>query len=217
MRHLNRILKARFLYQRRYYLDAGIDFINDQLQGPWRDQGYRWMFTKCKQRGIPIKKKDVRILLSLLEPIGSQVCQTRRLRRRQYFPQGPNFVWHIDSYNKLKPYGIWTNGCIDGFSHKIIWLRAAFTNSDSKVIEGYFVESVERCGGCPRLIWIDLSTENVVVRDLQLYLRRNDMEISGEKLHHRSKYRESENWELVWGDEKGRNLTLDHAFGRTEG
>ncbi|CAL9706651.1 unnamed protein product [Knipowitschia caucasica] len=175
-RHLNRILRARLLYRRRYDLDAGIDFIVDQLQGPGKDHCYRWMFTKCKQHGISIKKEDVRILLSLLDPIGSQARKRRRLRRRQYFAQGPNFVWHIDSYDKLKPYGICINGCIDGFSRNIIWLRAAFTNSNPKVIGGYFVEAVERRGGCPRLVQTDMGTENVVVRDIQRYLRRNDMD-----------------------------------------
>ncbi|XP_019206659.1 uncharacterized protein LOC109196682 [Oreochromis niloticus] len=173
-RHLNRILRAKSLYRRKYDLDAGIDFIVNQLQGPGKDHGYRWMFTTCKQHGIAIRKEDVRILISLLDPVGSQVRQTRRLRRRQYFAQGPNFVWHIDSYDKLKPYGICINGCIDGFSRNIIWLRAAHTNSDPKVIGGYFVEAVESRGGFPRLVRTDMGTENVLVRDLQRYLRRND-------------------------------------------
>ena len=119
-RHLHRILRARILYRRRYDLDAGIDFIVDQLKGPGKDHGYRWMYTKCIQQGIYIRKEDVRILLSLLDPISSQARQTRRLRRRQYFAKGPNFVWHIDSYDKLKPYGICINGCINGFSRNII-------------------------------------------------------------------------------------------------
>lgn len=85
-------------------------------------------------------------------------------------------MWHIDSYDKLKPYGICINGCIDGFSRNIIWLRAALTNSDPKVIGGYFVEAVERCRGCPRLVRTDMGTENVVIRDLQRYLRRNDVD-----------------------------------------
>ena len=28
--------------------------------------------------------------------------------------QGPNYLWHMDSYDKLKPYGISIHGCIDG-------------------------------------------------------------------------------------------------------
>ncbi len=101
---------------------------------------------------FPRNTNSFRIILSLLDPIGSQARQTRRLRRRQYFAEGPNYVWHIDLYDKLKPYGICINGCIDGFSRQVIWLRATLTNSNPKVIGGYFVEALERCGGCPRLV-----------------------------------------------------------------
>ena len=153
------------------------------------------MYTKCKQHSISIRKEDVRILLSLLDPIGSQVCHTRRLRRRQYFARGPNFVWHILSYDKLKPYGICINGCINGFSRNIIWLQATLTNSDPKVIGEYFVKAVERCGGCPKLVRTDMGTENVVVRDIQRYLQRNDVDDGApvRELHHRGKYCEPEN------------------------
>ncbi|KAK7886502.1 hypothetical protein WMY93_026123 [Mugilogobius chulae] len=171
-RHLHRILRARHLYRQKYDLDTGIDFIIDQLQGPGRDHGYRW--TKCKQNGISIRKEDVRLILALLDPVGSQIRQSRRLRRRQYFAAGPNFIWHIDSYDKLKPYGICINGCIDGYSRRIIWLRGAYTNSGPKVIGGYFVEAIELIGGVPKLVRTDMGTENVVIRDIQRYLRSDD-------------------------------------------
>ena len=47
----------------------------------------------------------------------------RRLRRRSYANPGPNFRWHIDGYDKLKPHGFPIHGAIDGFSRKIIWLK----------------------------------------------------------------------------------------------
>ena len=34
--------------------------------------------------------------------------------------QGPNYAWHIDGYDKLKPYGFALHGCIDGYSRKIL-------------------------------------------------------------------------------------------------
>ena len=39
------------------------------------------------------------------------------------------------------------NGCIDGFSRNMKWLRVAFTNSDPRVIGGYYAEAMERFGG----------------------------------------------------------------------
>ena len=29
--------------------------------------------------------------------------------------QGPNYVWHTDGLDKLKPYGFAVHGCIDGY------------------------------------------------------------------------------------------------------
>ncbi|KAJ8245053.1 hypothetical protein GJAV_G00276110 [Gymnothorax javanicus] len=122
------------------------------------------------------EKEDVRLILSELDPVSSRVAQSRRLRRRQYFSEGPNFIWHMDSYDKLKPYGICINGCIDGFSRKIIWLKAAQTNSDPHVIGGYFVKAIEEVGGGPRIVRTDEGTENIVVRDIQVFMCRDGLD-----------------------------------------
>lgn len=112
------MLRARSLYQQRYDLDAGIDFIVDQLQGSGKDHGYRWMYTKCKQHDISIKKE-------CQDPY--HLHQARRLRKRQYFAQALNFVWHILG-----------------------------------------------CGGFPKLVRTDMGTKNVVIKDIQWYLERNN-------------------------------------------
>lgn len=33
-----------------------------------------------------------------------------------FVKQGPDFVWHLDGYDKLKPYGFAFHGCIDGLA-----------------------------------------------------------------------------------------------------
>ncbi len=65
-----------------------------------------------------------------------------------YHSHGPNFVWHVDGYNKLKPFGIGRRGCIDGFSRSMIWLEAYKTNNDPRLIAGYFMDAVIKAGGC---------------------------------------------------------------------
>ncbi|XP_055063376.1 uncharacterized protein [Misgurnus anguillicaudatus] len=175
IRHLKRILKSCNLFRRKGYsdLDQAITFIHEQLQTSGQLHGYRWMYTKCKESGINIRKEDVRLILRELDPRGVDLRVRRRLRRRNYFAKGPNYIWHLDSYDKLKPFGICINGCIDGFSRKIIWMNAFTTSSDPKLIGGYYIEAVERLGGCPRIVRGDRGTENGKVRDCQRYLRRN--------------------------------------------
>ena len=33
--------------------------------------------------------------------------------------QGPNFAWHCDGYDKLKPFGLPIHGCIDGYNNSM--------------------------------------------------------------------------------------------------
>ncbi len=171
-RHLKRILRKKGLSRRKSYsaLVDLVDFISHQLQYSGQLHGYRWMYTKCRERGLRVRKEDVRMVLKELDPAGVSMRRARRLRRRNYFAKGPNFIWHLDSYDKLKPYGVCINGCIDGFSRKIIWLNAYTTSSDPKLIGGYYIEVVERLGGCPRVVRGDLGTENGHVRDFQRFL-----------------------------------------------
>lgn len=179
-RHLKRILRSRRLFRRKDYssVEDAIAFIQHQLQTSGQLHGYRWMHAKCNENGLHIRKEHVRLILSLLDPAGVEFRKARRLHRRNYFAKGPNYIWHFDSYDKLKPYGICINGCIDGFSRKIIWLNAFTTSSDPKVIGGYYVETVESSGGCPRIIRGDCGTENGHVRDFQRLLRRNILQDS---------------------------------------
>uniref|UniRef100_A0A8C4HR76 Integrase core domain-containing protein n=1 Tax=Dicentrarchus labrax TaxID=13489 RepID=A0A8C4HR76_DICLA len=132
--------------------------------------GYRWMYAKCRENGLRVRKEDVRLVLKELDPRGVSSRQAGRLRRRRYFSRRPNFIWHLDSYHKLKPYGICINGCIDGFSRKIVWLNAYTTSSDPKLIGGYYMEAVQRLKGCPRVVRGDLGTENGYVRGFQRFL-----------------------------------------------
>ena len=55
-----------------------------------------------------------------------------------------------------------------------MWLKASCTNSNPKTIGSYFVEAVEKVRAYPQLICTDMGTENVTIRDNQLYLLRND-------------------------------------------
>ncbi|KAF6717318.1 hypothetical protein FQA47_010858 [Oryzias melastigma] len=176
LRTLKRILKKNGLFRRIHFdsLEETVGFIKEQLQGSGALHGYRWMHSKCKENGLHTRKEDVRIILSTLDPEGTEIRRSRRLHRRRYFAKGPNFVWHADSYDKLKPFGICINGAIDGFSRRILWLNAYFTSSDPKVIGGYFLETIKELDGCPRILRTDMGTENSSIREMQRFLRRND-------------------------------------------
>ncbi|XP_070548944.1 uncharacterized protein [Ptychodera flava] len=81
-------------------------------------------------------------------------------------------MWHLDGYDKLKPYGICISGCIDGYSRKILWVKAASTNNNPAVIAHYYLSCVKELNGCPLRMRADPGTENDTVAAMQIYLRQ---------------------------------------------
>ncbi|KAL7407101.1 hypothetical protein ABVT39_002959 [Epinephelus coioides] len=51
-----------------------------------------------------------------------------------------------------------------------MWLNAYTTSSDPKLIRGYYMDVVQRLGGCPRIVRGDLETKNGHVRGFQCFL-----------------------------------------------
>lgn len=174
-RTLKRKLNTLNLFRKKNFSDVYqvAAFIENEVQSHGKLHGYRWMHLKCLQNNLIVTQETIRLLLHIIDPVGVDFRSRRRLRRRQYKNKGPNFLWHMDCYDKLKPYGICISGCIDGFSRKIIWLRAGSNSNDPKIICNYFYESIKSLGGCPRTIRADLGTENGNVRELQNYLREH--------------------------------------------
>lgn len=148
-RQLKRITASLGLYRRKSQsnkFDVAV-FISKELKESGQLHGYRWMHTKCLERGLDIDKESVRLILKCLDPHGVKCRNARKLTRRTYMNNGPNYMWHMDGYDKLKNYGICIDGCIDGFSRNIMWLEAYTTNKDPHVIAGYFIDTVRQLGG----------------------------------------------------------------------
>ena len=68
---------------------------------------------------------------------------------------------------------VYIHGCVDGFSRYLIWLEASYTNKDPRMIAGYYISEVEKNGVCPRIIRSDRGSENVLLCDIQRFMRRN--------------------------------------------
>ncbi|EDO37933.1 predicted protein [Nematostella vectensis] len=120
---------------------------------------------------LSVSKEFVRNALLILDPDGVERRSRNRLRRRQYNAKGANFFWHLDGYDKLKPYGFCIHGCIDGYSRRIMWLEVGRTNNHSGVVASYFLDCVESVRGTARIVRRDMGTENGRVAAIQRFLR----------------------------------------------
>ena len=129
------------------------------------------MWARLRMKGIMVKRARVMTLLKELDPDGVESRRKKRLRRRAYHAKGPNFVWHTDGQDKLKPFGFSVHGCIDGFSRRLLWLEVGPTNKNPEVIAKYYLDAVKQLGGVPRKMRSDDGTENSTLEALHTFLR----------------------------------------------
>ena len=79
-------------------------------------------------------------------------------------------MWHADGYDKLKPFSIAINGCIDGFSRKVMWLRSGSINNNPGSI-AHYMQCVSEFGQLPACLCTDCGTENGTMTAIQCALR----------------------------------------------
>lgn len=176
LRQMKRIVQR--LRLRRYNQESDLAVIIENIlklhKSGFVNAGYRTVWKVLNTRGkVRVSQETVRLILKVLDDEGVQLRSQHRLRRRSYFSRGPNYSIHIDGYDKLKPYGIAIHGCIDGYSRKILWLKAAYTNNDPKIVARYYLDYIKTIRKVPRLVRSDCGTENCIIRDIQTALRFN--------------------------------------------
>lgn len=176
LRSLKTYLKNAGMLRRQNY--SGIidvrNAIRAELRGPGQLFGYRTMWLALQQKHkLRVKRDDVMRLLQELNPQGTEQRTRRRFVRRSYHSLGPNYLWHVDGYDKLKPFGFAISGCIDGFSRRVLWLICGPTNNDPAVIAHNFITTIQRLGVVPMRLRTDCGTENGTIAAIQCTLRHH--------------------------------------------
>ena len=62
------------------------------------------MLQKLRSSRFKADKETVRLTLKSLDPVGFEKRKRRKLTLREYNSFGPNHTWHIDGYDKVKPF-----------------------------------------------------------------------------------------------------------------
>ncbi|XP_074656641.1 uncharacterized protein LOC141909875 [Tubulanus polymorphus] len=176
VRQLKRHLKRMGLKRNKNYsFEDVVHAVSSELSGSGSCLGYRSMTDRLRHRyGIKTPRSLVARVLRELDEEGVADRSNGVLRRRRYSNKGPNYLIHVDGYDKLKPYGFCIHGAMDGFSRRILWLKVASTNNDPSVIGYYFTDYIKQIAGVPRCIRIDAGTENVLLCEIQRSFRADD-------------------------------------------
>ena len=154
-----------------------------KINGRGSSIGYRLMHQRIRNDyWLTVNRETVRLTLKKINPEGVERRSRRRFERRKYYSKGSNYIWHVDGYDKLKPFVFCIHGAIDGYSRRILWLEASFTNNDPRVIAEYYCDCIKQVGGAPRIVRTDESTENCSVAGIQCFFRRKSTDsFAGDK------------------------------------
>lgn len=147
--------------------------IGEILDGPGSCGGYRTVWHTLRKEGFQVPRQIVQNILKDLDPLGIEARKAHKLRRRLYKNPGPNYAWHIDGYDKLKPWGFPIHGCIDGFSRKVMWLHVSRSNKSPDRIASMFLNAVQQTHGAPKELVTDLGTENGIAAAAQAFFNDN--------------------------------------------
>ncbi|XP_068712010.1 uncharacterized protein [Montipora foliosa] len=203
IRQLKRVLSRRGLRRRNNTSDADdiLNAIETELRGSGSIGGYRAMQQRLVNiHGVVVDKETVRQILKIVDPAGVEARSKHRLKRRQYRSKGPNYIWLVDGYDKLKPVGLCIHACIDGYSRRILWLEVGVTNNDPDVTAAYFLDCIRSVGGVPRILRADNGTENVNLAAIQRFFRREALDaFAGEKSFMYGKSVSNQRIEAWWG------------------
>ena len=80
----------------------------------------------------------------------------------------------MDSYDKLRRYGLCINGAIDGYSRYVIWMNVTNTASDPRVVASNFIEAGESNNWIPLKMRADRGIENGHVQQMHNFLSGNE-------------------------------------------
>lgn len=203
LRQLNRILKGNNLFRRKNKTPDDVirNYIHAEIEGSGHCVGYRSMWQRLvRDHQLIVSRDSVLRIMREFDPEGVNLRKAHRLSRRKYIASGPNYVWHVDGYDKLKPYGFCIHGAIDGYSRRILWLEVSSTNNDSAVIASYYLDTLNALGVAPRLLRCDRGTENTRLALLQPFFRYSNTDsLSGLKSFMYGKSTSNQRIESFWG------------------
>jgi hypothetical protein len=136
--------------------------------------GRTYLYTFFRQQGYIIARNR---LFQAYRTLNQEAVERRRRdlqrHRGEYVVPGPDFVWSMDGYDKLKPYGIEVYACIDAYSRYVVWIYVGISNSTAVSCLRQYLDCIECEERQPRFVRSDRGTETVMLADAHFQLQQN--------------------------------------------
>ncbi|THU88382.1 hypothetical protein K435DRAFT_821695 [Dendrothele bispora CBS 962.96] len=185
------------------------DIVNDMIDLRQRHPhaGYLRMKRELRARGKEVKR-SVKLSRAVIqeymhryEPDLVRRRIRRRLKRRRFWAAGVNDVWCLDQHDKLKRYGLALHICmvLTHFTGKFKWLRVWWTNSNPRLIFGYYLDRVKKDGYIPLVTQSDPVPESFCIAKGHSFIRQSlDSQLQGTLQHRYMKEKNNLPPEIAW-------------------
>lgn len=138
--------------------DGDLDRVVESIKRAHPNDGERLLIGHLHRVDVFVPRHRVRASIHRVDPINTAIRRSVTVRRRVYYVEGPNSLWHIDGHHKLIKWRLVTHGGIDGFSRTIVYLRCSVNNKARTVLSS-FSDAVTKYG-VPNKVRSDLGGEN---------------------------------------------------------
>ena len=141
---------------------------------------------------IIFPRARIRASIYRADPTNTAICRSITIRRRIYYVNGPNSLWHVDGHHKLIRWRFVTHGGINGFSRIIVYLCCS-TNNQASTLMASFADAVGNYS-LPEHVRSDRGGENVAVWHYMLEQHHSESAVLVGSLTH------NERIERMWQD-----------------
>ncbi|KAL8739553.1 MAG: hypothetical protein Q9190_007654 [Brigantiaea leucoxantha] len=136
--------------------------------------GYNYLQIYLRQRGYAFARRTLIDVYRSLNPAAIDRRKRDLQRHRgQFVVPGPDWLWSVDGYDKLKPFGIEIYACIDAYSRYIVWLYIGTSNSTQLSCLRQYLDTIKELNRQPRFIRSDRGAETVQLADAHFNLQHS--------------------------------------------
>lgn len=168
-------LRRRYSAEEKQLLEpVWHDMIQEQLAVNRRLDGFgrHYLYTHFRKHGCVIPRDPLFKIYRELNPDAVARRRTaQQRRRREFIVPGPNFIWSIDGYDKLKRFGIEIYACIDAYSRYVLWVYVGQSNATSACVNRQFLDFLSVHGKQPQIIRSDRGGETPLLANSHYNLR----------------------------------------------